>query len=85
VAKTITSWFIAVAVLFGDYRAGCCRTGSDSAGRLGVDFRRGGPLHWPSSSVWAIGTLECINLLMTGISRLMFGLAAQKLATRLAA
>jgi uncharacterized membrane protein HdeD (DUF308 family) len=41
--------------------------------------------HWPSSSVWAIGTLVGINLLMTGISRLMFGLAARKLATRLAA
>jgi uncharacterized membrane protein HdeD (DUF308 family) len=41
--------------------------------------------HWPTSSVWAIGTLVGINLLMTGISRLMFGLAARKLATRLAA
>jgi uncharacterized membrane protein HdeD (DUF308 family) len=41
--------------------------------------------HWPSSSVWAIGTLVGVNLLMTGISRLMFGLAARKLATRLAA
>jgi uncharacterized membrane protein HdeD (DUF308 family) len=40
--------------------------------------------HWPSSSVWAIGTLVGINLLMTGISRLMFGLAARRLATRLA-
>jgi len=35
--------------------------------------------HWPSSSIWAIGTLIGINLLMTGISRLMFGLAARKL------
>jgi uncharacterized membrane protein HdeD (DUF308 family) len=35
--------------------------------------------------VWAIGTLVGINLLMTGISRLMFGLAARKLATRVAA
>lgn len=34
--------------------------------------------HWPSSSIWAIGTLVGINLLMTGISRLMFGLAARK-------
>jgi len=41
--------------------------------------------HWPTSSVWAIGTLVGINPLMTGISRLMFGLAARKLATRLAA
>lgn len=38
--------------------------------------------HWPSSSVWAIGTLVGINLLMTGISRLMFGLAARKLLSR---
>lgn len=35
--------------------------------------------HWPSSSVWAIGTLLGVNLLMTGFSRLMFGLAARKL------
>lgn len=38
--------------------------------------------HWPSSSVWAIGTLVGINLLMTGITRLMFGLAARKLLGR---
>jgi uncharacterized membrane protein HdeD (DUF308 family) len=37
-------------------------------------------IHWPSSSVWAIGTLVGVNLLMTGISRLMLGLAARKLA-----
>jgi len=36
--------------------------------------------HWPSSAVWAIGTLVGVNLLMTGISRLMLGLAARKLA-----
>ena len=41
--------------------------------------------HWPSSSVWAIGTLVGVNLLMTGISRLMFGLAARKLVNRAAA
>jgi len=35
--------------------------------------------HWPSSSVWAIGTLVGVNLLMTGITRLMFGLAVRKL------
>jgi uncharacterized membrane protein HdeD (DUF308 family) len=40
--------------------------------------------HWPSSSVWAIGTLVGIKLMMTGISRLMLGMAARKLATRLA-
>ena len=36
--------------------------------------------HWPSSSVWAIGTLVGVNLVMTGFSRLMLGLAARKLA-----
>jgi uncharacterized membrane protein HdeD (DUF308 family) len=41
--------------------------------------------HWPSSSVWAIGTLVGVNLLMTGISRLMFGLAARKLVSQVAA
>jgi uncharacterized membrane protein HdeD (DUF308 family) len=35
--------------------------------------------HWPSSSVWAIGTLVGVNLLMTGVSRLMFGMTARKL------
>jgi len=40
--------------------------------------------HWPSSSVWAIGTLVGVNLLMTGISRLMFGLATRELANRAA-
>jgi uncharacterized membrane protein HdeD (DUF308 family) len=41
-------------------------------------------LHWPSSSVWAIGTLIGVNLLMTGVSRLMFGLAVRKLLSRAA-
>ena len=40
--------------------------------------------HWPSSTVWAIGTLVGVNLLMTGITRLMFGLAARKLIKRAA-
>ena len=41
-------------------------------------------MHWPSSSVWAIGTLVGVKLLMTGISRLMLGIAARKLAIGLA-
>ena len=41
--------------------------------------------HWPSSSVWAIGTLVGVNLLITGFSRLMFGLAARKLVNHVAA
>jgi uncharacterized membrane protein HdeD (DUF308 family) len=39
-------------------------------------------MHWPSSSVWAIGTLLGVNLLMTGMSRLMLGMAVRKLAGR---
>jgi uncharacterized membrane protein HdeD (DUF308 family) len=39
-------------------------------------------LHWPSSSIWAIGILFGVNLLMTGMTRLMFGLAARKLISR---
>jgi uncharacterized membrane protein HdeD (DUF308 family) len=41
-------------------------------------------VHWPSSSVWAIGTLVGVNLLITGFSRLMLGMAARKLATGVA-
>lgn len=36
-------------------------------------------LHWPSSSVWAVGTLVGVTLLFTGMTRLMLGLAARKL------
>ena len=35
---------------------------------------------WPSSSVWAIGTLFGVNLLMTGMSILFAGAALRKLA-----
>jgi uncharacterized membrane protein HdeD (DUF308 family) len=38
--------------------------------------------HWPSSSVWAIGTLVGAKLLMTGVTRLMFGLAARRFASQ---
>jgi len=34
---------------------------------------------WPSSSVWAIGTLVGVNFLMTGISRLMLGAAPRRI------
>jgi uncharacterized membrane protein HdeD (DUF308 family) len=37
--------------------------------------------HWPSSSVWAIGILVGVNLLITGVSRLAFGLAIRKAVT----
>lgn len=51
-----------------------------------VTFLLGGMilLHWPSSSMWAIGILVGLTLLMTGMTRLIFALAARKL-TRLAA
>lgn len=35
---------------------------------------------WPSTSVWAIGTLFGVNLLMTGVSILFAGAALRKLA-----
>jgi uncharacterized membrane protein HdeD (DUF308 family) len=31
----------------------------------------------PCSSVWAVGTLVGVNLFMTGLSRLLVGVAAQ--------
>jgi len=34
--------------------------------------------HWPSSSIWAIGTLIGISLIFSGISRLMLSSAAAK-------
>jgi uncharacterized membrane protein HdeD (DUF308 family) len=36
--------------------------------------------NWPSSSVWAIGTLVGVNLMMTGFSRLMVGSAVRRLS-----
>jgi uncharacterized membrane protein HdeD (DUF308 family) len=35
-------------------------------------------IHWPSSSVWAIGTLVGIYLLVTGVTRLMMGIAGRR-------
>ena len=40
---------------------------------------------WPSSSVWAIGLLVGVNLLMTGFTRLMLGAAGRRLVNRVAA
>ena len=34
---------------------------------------------WPASSAWAIGTLVGVYLLMTGVTRLIFGLAGRRL------
>ena len=33
---------------------------------------------WPSSSLWVIGTLVGINMIMTGVTRLMINLAARR-------
>src|SRR5208283_2133831 len=40
--------------------------------------------HWPSSTVWAIGTLVGVNLLMVVITRLLFGMAVRKLGGHVA-
>jgi uncharacterized membrane protein HdeD (DUF308 family) len=39
---------------------------------------------WPSSSVWAIGTLVGISMLFSGFSRLMLSLAARRAVNHLA-
>src|SRR6266403_549790 len=36
--------------------------------------------HWPASSIWAIGTLVGINMVMTGVTRLMISVAVRRLA-----
>ena len=42
-------------------------------------------LQWPSSSVWAIGTLVGVSMIISGISRVMFSLAVRKLSAAVAA
>jgi uncharacterized membrane protein HdeD (DUF308 family) len=37
-------------------------------------------MHWPATSVWVIGTMLGLNLLTTGVSRLMLGMAARNVA-----
>jgi uncharacterized membrane protein HdeD (DUF308 family) len=34
-------------------------------------------IHWPSSSVWAIGTLVGVSLLISGITRVMLSFAVR--------
>ena len=36
--------------------------------------------HWPSSSIWAIGTLLGVSMIMSGTSRIMLSLAARRVA-----
>jgi len=40
-------------------------------------------MHWPSSSVWAIGTLVGISMMITGVTRIMLSLAARRVANSL--
>jgi uncharacterized membrane protein HdeD (DUF308 family) len=39
---------------------------------------------WPWSTEWAIGTLVGVSMLFSGVSRLMFSLAARRMVTKLA-
>jgi uncharacterized membrane protein HdeD (DUF308 family) len=36
--------------------------------------------HWPASSVWAVGTLVGMSMVMTGVSRLMISVAIRRLS-----
>jgi len=38
-------------------------------------------IHWPSSSLWAIGTLVGVSLIISGVTRVMLSLAVRKLTT----
>lgn len=40
--------------------------------------------HWPASSLWVIGTLVGISMIMTGWTRLMISLAARRLHSAVA-
>jgi len=41
-------------------------------------------LHWPSSSVWAIGTLVGVSMIISGVTRVMLSLAVRKVAAAVA-
>jgi uncharacterized membrane protein HdeD (DUF308 family) len=40
-------------------------------------------VHWPSSSVWAIGTLVGISLIISGVSRVMLSTAVHSVAKQM--
>lgn len=40
-------------------------------------------VHWPTSSVWAIGTLVGISMIISGVTRIMLSLAVRKVASAL--
>ncbi len=39
-------------------------------------------IHWPSSSLWAIGTLVGVSMVISGVTRVMLSLAVRKLTTQ---
>ena len=41
-------------------------------------------VHWPSSSVWALGTLVGISMIISGVTRIMLSLAVRRVASNLA-
>ena len=41
-------------------------------------------VHWPSSSVWAIGTLVGISFIMSGVARIMLSMAVRSIARQMA-
>lgn len=41
-------------------------------------------VHWPSSSLWVVGTLFGISIFVSGITRLMMSLAIRRVATQAA-
>jgi uncharacterized membrane protein HdeD (DUF308 family) len=41
-------------------------------------------VHWPSSSVWAIGTLVGLSMIISGVTRIMLSLAVRKVAATFA-
>ena len=41
-------------------------------------------LHWPSSSLWALGTLVGISMIVSGFTRIMLSLAARRIAAHIA-
>ena len=38
-------------------------------------------IHWPSSSMWAIGTLVGVSMIISGVTRVMLSLSVRKLTT----
>ena len=41
-------------------------------------------VHWPSSSIWAIGTLVGISMIMSGVARIMLSMAVRTIAKQVA-